>query len=392
MTRHLKYPSEKALDVITGPLTTELGIYHCDNDDRSKTQLFEIGGPGGRQFGLVVSDMFTSNKPKSSKQTRILLEKCELPDIAGVQPRDDDFKGSRVKQPDSRLAPSHQTSCLVADETALSNLLRWYARSGPAVLEHRAVETVDAMEQTRVEKAAEDAGFDLPSSAQGNWLIFCSTTFPQVAGVSSQSGESYRVGLSDAIIGRQIALEFRMNAVEAPEPWAARLDGVAGYQNLRRLLTRVAAVCAVVAGAGLREFEDTSQTLPNATEAIRLAVQRVGQGIFRSSLLQYWGGHCVVSGLGIAELLRASHIKPWADCSSDAERLDVFNGLLLAPHLDALFDGGWITFLSSGQIRISNELNAASRKRLGISGGEVISGLTTEHQIYLAWHREHCFR
>jgi hypothetical protein len=51
-----------------------------------------------------------------------------------------------------------------------------------------------------------------------------------------------------------------------------------------------------------------------------------------------------VTGLAITELLRASHIKPWAARDTDAERLDVFNGLLLAPHCDALFARGFITF------------------------------------------------
>jgi putative restriction endonuclease len=46
--------------------------------------------------------------------------------------------------------------------------------------------------------------------------------------------------------------------------------------------------------------------------------------------VDYWGGRCPISGVDQPELLRASHIKPWADCSTDAERLDVFNGVLLA--------------------------------------------------------------
>ncbi|MDC0682621.1 HNH endonuclease signature motif containing protein [Sorangium atrum] len=50
-----------------------------------------------------------------------------------------------------------------------------------------------------------------------------------------------------------------------------------------------------------------------------------------------------MTGLAVPALLRASHIKPWADCETDAERLDVYNGILLAPHLDAAFDRGFIT-------------------------------------------------
>lgn len=392
MTRSSKFPSEKALDIITGPLTTEFRIRHCNDADRSKAHLFELGGQGGRQFGLVVGDMYAAKNPRPSQQSRILLEKCELPEIPGVELCDDDYNGSRIKQVGSRLAPPNQSSCLVADETALINLLRWYASYGTTIPQDGRTEAVGTLERARLEKAAQDAGFDLTVSTEGNRLILRSTAFPQVVGVSAQSDEGYRVELSDAVISRQIASEFRMDAVEATEPWVTGFDGVPDYQTLHRLLERIAAMCRVVEGAGLRAFEEKSPSLPNTTEAIRLVVQRVGQDIFRSSLLEYWGRRCAVSGLDVPELLRASHIKPWADCTSDAERLDVFNGLLLAPHLDALFDGGWVTFLDSGQIRISDELDTASRVRLGISGAEVILGLTERHQAYLAWHHEHCFR
>lgn len=261
-----------------------------------------------------------------------------------------------------------------------------------SLLEDGTAEFVGPLERARLEKAAQDAGFDLSASPEGNWLIFRSTAFPQTLGLSAQPDEGYRVGLSDTVIGRQITAEFGMDLVEATEPWATRLDGVPDYQTLHRLLERIATMWRVVAGSGLRKFEEKSRELPNTTEAIRLTAQRVGQDIFRASLLQYWGGRCAVSGVDVPELLRASHIKPWADCASDAERLDVFNGLLLAPHLDALFDGGWVTFLKSGQMRISDELNVANRACLGISGTEVIPGLTDRHQSYLVWHREHCFR
>ena len=64
----------------------------------------------------------------------------------------------------------------------------------------------------------------------------------------------------------------------------------------------------------------------------------------------------MITGLGAPELLRASHIKPRADCDTDAERLDVFNGLLLAPHLDAVFDSGFITIAEDGTVLLSNAL------------------------------------
>lgn len=57
---------------------------------------------------------------------------------------------------------------------------------------------------------------------------------------------------------------------------------------------------------------------------------RVGQNKFRDAILDYWGGACALTGMGIPEVLRASHAKLWAECATDAERLDVFNGFLLS--------------------------------------------------------------
>ncbi|WP_353174341.1 HNH endonuclease [Paracandidimonas soli] len=139
-------------------------------------------------------------------------------------------------------------------------------------------------------------------------------------------------------------------------------------------------------------FHDRLQTPQNGTEVERMVRQRVGQDIFRASLLDYWGGRCALSGLDEPQLLRASHIKGWAQCDSDQERLDVFNGLLLAAHYDALFDSGWITFLDSGEIQISPHLKPQNRKILGLTGAEVLRGLTAFHAPYLQWHRTHWFR
>lgn len=140
------------------------------------------------------------------------------------------------------------------------------------------------------------------------------------------------------------------------------------------------------------QFRAKTQNLPKTTEAERLVVQRVGQDLFRGALLDYWKGRCCVTGLAVPSLLRASHIKPWSKCASDNERLDEFNGLLLAPHLDALFDDGWISFSDQGQMLVSKQLSKTARAQLGIDLGWSIQGLKSTHMKYLAHHREHVFR
>jgi putative restriction endonuclease len=97
------------------------------------------------------------------------------------------------------------------------------------------------------------------------------------------------------------------------------------------------------------------------TEATALRKARIGQGRFRADLLNFWQGHCAITEVYIPELLRASHIKPW-HASTDLERLDAFNGLLLAVHLDALFDCALITFQDSGQMQVSKRLSMKERE------------------------------
>jgi len=102
-------------------------------------------------------------------------------------------------------------------------------------------------------------------------------------------------------------------------------------------------------------------------------------------------GAAPIANLAVPQLLRASHIKPWADCASDAERLDVFNGILLAPHLDAAFDGGFITVADDGAIVVARALDATARRVLDIDKPLWVRGLTDGHRVYLPWHRGRVF-
>jgi hypothetical protein len=117
-----------------------------------------------------------------------------------------------------------------------------------------------------------------------------------------------------------------------------------------------------------------------------------------------WGKRCFAVGLSttgradapllvaVVPLLRASHIKPWAVCASDSERLDVFNGLLLAPNLDATFDCGLMTVADDGAIVLSEELKADDCRILGLDTSLRVGRLDDAHRIYLAFHRERVFR
>ncbi|QUD86054.1 HNH endonuclease [Phenylobacterium montanum] len=121
------------------------------------------------------------------------------------------------------------------------------------------------------------------------------------------------------------------------------------------------------------------------TEAVRAA--RLGQSKFRQDLMDLWDRQCAVTGLALPELLRASHIKPWRH-SSPQERLDPDNGLLLAVHVDGLFDRGLISFDDDGAILRSPMLSSELMRRLGLDDLPPIKNLNVKTRAYLAIHRE----
>lgn len=123
------------------------------------------------------------------------------------------------------------------------------------------------------------------------------------------------------------------------------------------------------------------------TEKSTLLKTRIGQGNFRQKLISIWGG-CAITGYKDISMLVASHIKPWR-ASSNAERLDGYNGLLLLPTLDKAFDSGLISFDESGKIMISPLLQAPDQ--LGISDSMVVK-LRKEHQVYMEFHRVSVYR
>ena len=124
------------------------------------------------------------------------------------------------------------------------------------------------------------------------------------------------------------------------------------------------------------------------TEKQQLVKARVGQGAFRESLITMWG-RCCITGCEYVDILRASHIKPWRDATNE-ERLDTFNGLLLSPNIDALFDRGLISFTDHGELLTSSRLSDSTRKALGCpSIGKV--PLQQKHAKYMAWHRQNVF-
>ena len=125
------------------------------------------------------------------------------------------------------------------------------------------------------------------------------------------------------------------------------------------------------------------------TEKKTLVSARRGQGIYRTNL-ELIEKSCRLTGVFDRRHLRASHIKPWR-VSDDREKLDGYNGLLLSPHVDHLFDQGHISFDDDGTLLISNKLNRAVLERWGLKESVNVGMFRPQQCAYLKYHRDEVF-
>jgi hypothetical protein len=137
---------------------------------------------------------------------------------------------------------------------------------------------------------------------------------------------------------------------------------------------------AVISVAGMNSID----------RAITAKSRGIGQRLFRGNLLRLWQGACAVTSVQETRVLRSSHIKPWA-ASSVQEKVDHFNGLLLVPNLDALFNEGLISFRNDGQMLISQDWRPDDQRRMHVTHDLRLRVVRSESWRYLEYHRDVLF-
>lgn len=233
-------------------------------------------------------------------------------------------------------------------------------------------------------KAAWQNGYRRDLGEAEGWAAFGSTTAQGRLWLAA-SGD--RGPWFMAIEHAGVAAELTFQPTFAPGPGLARY-GFDALGVLYQALDQVYTLASSLPDAPLAAFEARTSGLPRATETEQLIVRRIGQDVFRESLMRYWGGRCPLTGIAEPELLRASHIIPWARCESDAMRLDVHNGLLLSSLWDAAFDAGLATFDESGGPIFSARLSHDTRLQLPALAP---LALKPAHLAYMSWHRQEVF-
>lgn len=246
--------------------------------------------------------------------------------------------------------------------------------------------TLGLLERAELRKVATDCGFDVVDDELA-WVTAASTQAPLKVWLG-RTPDGLIVGLSMHSVRAELG-SGREVIPSPPAPQAACWLMFPDISALDVALMRAWRLSQTLPNELERQFE-ARVAVVSSTEREATVRQRIGQDLFRDGLMVLWEGRCAISDLDEPALLRASHALPWA-LASDAERLDVFNGLLLAAHLDAAFDGGLIAVEADGTVVMSPQLTPATASVLAIRPGARVR-LSPRHGHYLAWHREHKFK
>lgn len=138
---------------------------------------------------------------------------------------------------------------------------------------------------------------------------------------------------------------------------------------------------AIISAAGMNSID----------RAVTTKSRGIAQRLFRGNLLRLWQGSCAVTSVQEPRVLRSSHIKPWAD-STVQEKVDHFNGLLLVPNLDVLFDEALISFQDNGRMLVSPDWQVDDQRRMHITPDLRLRTVHPESRPYLEFHRDVRFK
>ena len=201
--------------------------------------------------------------------------------------------------------------------------------------------------------------------------------------------------LGEGVIYKDLAtmslLELDLAMVNILENKAFRDKNLKGHQMYSSSLKQFRYYMLLQENIPDEKAEEALLGNVSPTERMVLMKAKIGQGAYRDGLMQKYGGKCVITGISQPKLLIASHIKPWI-VSTNQERIDVNNGLLLSANMDKLFDSGLMTFENDGRMRISPYLGKENSKLLGVANNMVVDFLPTKELLeYMEYHRDVLF-
>jgi len=128
--------------------------------------------------------------------------------------------------------------------------------------------------------------------------------------------------------------------------------------------------------------------------APQLFKPRLGQGIFRVTVIEAYSRACAITHEHSLPALEASHIKPFSKNGPH----DISNGILMRADLHRLFDQGYITITPEYKLEVSQHLKSDyenGRTYYPLHGEQIslpVSNNDKPNIDYLIWHNENIYK
>lgn len=126
----------------------------------------------------------------------------------------------------------------------------------------------------------------------------------------------------------------------------------------------------------------------------QLVKPRLGQGAFRTRIIDVYRRRCAVTAERTLPALEAAHIRPYAEDRSH----EISNGLLLRRDIHSLFDKGYATVTPKHRFEVSDRIREDyenGRDYYRLQGRKVWAPMDLALQPdpnRLQWHNENLFR
>lgn len=234
------------------------------------------------------------------------------------------------------------------------------------------------------DKIAFDNGYKQSIREQDGWREYRSNNIYGSIWLTVNKQRIWMIALENVSVVEQI----KFNRSAHIGPGYARFEVESG-ESCSKFLDRVYKLSPKSSTDLESRYLNDTAHLTDKTEVDRQHKLRIGQDLLRKELLLIHRNRCELTGIDNPELLRASHIKPWATCSSRKERLNVNNCLLLSSLWDAAFDEGFVTIDKNGFPVFSKVLTQNSINNLV---WKTRINIEPSRQKFLDWHRRHVFK
>lgn len=140
------------------------------------------------------------------------------------------------------------------------------------------------------------------------------------------------------------------------------------------------------------EEQPDKETAKQEEKTVKPKRGRDGQVKYREQLLEQCP-FCPFTGIADDRLLIASHIKPWV-AADEKEKVDPYNGYMLSPLYDKLFDRGFITFTENRHVILSSMIAPRTWKQIKLENDTFIQRLPMDDKRieYLKYHQNNVFK